>query len=59
MRELERENLDLIIMNKGKDYLIDQLQKERKNFWEQLLAVTREMGALEAKLLQLEKPKTE
>jgi hypothetical protein len=54
IRELERENLDLKITNRGKDLYIEQLQKERKGFFDQLLAATREMGELESKLLQLE-----
>ena len=57
-KELERENLDLKIANRGKDYLIEQLQKERNGFFEQLLTANHKMGELETKLLQLEEPKT-
>jgi hypothetical protein len=56
-RELERENLDLKIANRGKDYLIEQLQKERTSFFDQVLIATRKVGELETRLLQLEKPK--
>jgi len=57
VKELERENLDLKIANRGKDYLIDQLKGERTGFFEQLLTANKKMGELETKLLQLEKPR--
>ncbi len=57
VKELERENLDLKIANQGKDYLIEQLQKERSGFFDQLLAANRKVGELETKLLQLAEPK--
>jgi len=53
VQELERENLDLKIANRGKDYLIDQMQKERTSFFDQLLTANRKMGELETKLLQI------
>jgi len=53
MKELERENLDLKITNRGKDFLIEQMQKERNGFFDQLLTANRKMGELETKLLQL------
>ena len=56
VQELERENLDLKIANRGKDYLIDQMQKERTGFFDQLLTANRKMGELETKLLQLKSP---
>jgi hypothetical protein len=56
VKELERENLDLRIANRGKDYLIDELNKERKSFFDQLLSANRKMGELENKLLQIEAP---
>ena len=52
-KELERENLDLKIANRGKDYLIDQMQKERDGFFEQVISASRKVGELENKLLQL------
>jgi hypothetical protein len=55
-RELERENLDLKIANRGKDFLIEQMQKERNGFFDQLLAANRKVGELETRL-QLEGPK--
>ena len=55
--ELERENLDLKIANRGKDYLIDQLKDERTGFFEQLLTANRKVGELENRLLQLDEPK--
>jgi len=54
VRELERENLDLKIANRGKDYLIEQIQKERTGFFDQLLNANRRLGELENKLLPLE-----
>jgi hypothetical protein len=54
VKELERENLDLKITNRGKDFLIEQMQKERTGFFDQLLTANRKMGELELKLLQLE-----
>jgi hypothetical protein len=55
-RELERENLDLNIANRGKDFLIEQMQKERTGFFDQLLAANRKVGELETKLLQIQPP---
>jgi hypothetical protein len=52
-KELERENLDLKIANRGKDFLIEQMQKERNSFFDQLLTATRKVGELETRLLQL------
>ena len=57
VKELERENFDLKIANRGKDYLIDQMQKERNGFFDQLLSASRKVGELETRLLQLESPK--
>jgi len=56
-RELERENLDLKIANRGKDFLIEQMQKERSGIFNEPLAVNRKVSELETKLLQLEKPR--
>jgi hypothetical protein len=54
VKELELENLDLKITNRGKDLFIEQMQKERNRFFDQLLTANRKMGELETKLLQLE-----
>lgn len=54
VQELEREILDLKITNRGKDYLISELTKERKSYFDQLLATNRTVGQLETKLLQLD-----
>jgi hypothetical protein len=56
VKELERENLDLKIANRGKDLFIEQMQKERNGFFDQLLTANRKMGELETKLLQLKSP---
>jgi hypothetical protein len=54
----------LKIANRGKDYFIEQLQKERESFAlergdyiEKLMSYNRRLSELEAKLLQLESPK--
>ncbi len=46
-------------MNKGKDYFIDQLQKERDAFIAKIENNSRTIGVLETKLLQLEAPRSE
>ncbi len=51
VKELERENLDLKITNRGKDFLIEQMEKERNGFFDQLLTANRKMGELETRLL--------
>lgn len=56
IKELEHEILDQKILNKGKEFLIDELNKERKSFFDQLLAANKEIGELNYKLLQLESP---
>ena len=56
VKEYEREILNLTIMNKGKDYLIDELNKERKSFFDQLLSANQKIGELGNKLLQIESP---
>jgi hypothetical protein len=57
VKELEREIFDLKIANRGKDYLIGELNKERKSFFDQLLSANRTVGQLETKLNQLDEPK--
>ena len=57
LKEMEREILDLKIANRGKDFLIGELNKERKTFFDQLLNANRTVGQLETKLQQLESPK--
>ena len=57
-KEMEREILDLKIANRGKDYLIGELNKERKTFFDQLLSANRTVGQLETKLNQLDAPKS-
>ena len=54
--ELERENLDLRITNRGKDMYIEQLKNERADFFDQLLSATHKVGVLETKILQIESP---
>jgi len=54
LKELEREMFDLQIANRGKDYLIDQLNSERAGFFDKILSATRRVGQLETKLQQLD-----
>ena len=49
--------MDLKIANRGKDYLIVELNKERKSFFDQLLTTNRTVGQLETKLNLLDGPK--
>lgn len=56
LKELEREIFDLQITNRGKDYLIGELNKERNRFFDQLLDANRIVGQLETKLNQIESP---
>jgi len=58
LKELEREIFDLQITNRGKDYLIGELNKERNRFFDQLLDANRTVGQLETKLKNLEAPKS-
>jgi hypothetical protein len=60
---LEQEIFDLQIMNKGKDYLIGELRKEREGFaverqryMEDLMKFNRRVGELETKLNQIDAP---
>lgn len=57
VKELEKEVMDLRILNAGKDYFIDQLKKERDGMTAQLIETSREVGQLETKLLQIEERK--
>ena len=51
--ELEKEVMDLRILNKGKDFFIEQLKNERQDFFEQVVSANRKVGELENRLLQL------
>jgi hypothetical protein len=53
IKKLEQENLDLKIVNKGKDMMIEHLKKERAGFFEQLLAANSKVVRLYARLFQL------
>lgn len=54
--KLEKEVIDLKILNSGKDFLIQQLRQERDGFFGQLLEASHKVGELETKLLQLQGP---
>ncbi len=56
VKELEKEIIDLKITNRGKDFFIEQLQKEREGFVREIITSNRKVGELETKLLQLENP---
>jgi len=53
MKELERQNRDLEIATRAKDYYLEQLQKERAQHVEQLVGMSRYVGELETQLLGL------
>lgn len=53
LAELKKENLDLKITNRGKDYYIERLQQEREGLLKQVVDSSQRVGQLEAKLLQL------
>ena len=57
IKKLEQELLDLKIMNRGKDYLIDQLREERGDFISRIENTNYRIGQLETKVLQLEAPR--
>jgi hypothetical protein len=52
-KKLEKQVLDLTIMNAGKDYLIDQLREERKELITRIETSSRLIGRLKTRLLQL------
>jgi len=55
-KNLEKEVMDLKILNSGKDFVIQQLRQERDGFFQQLLESSRKVGELETRLLQLSAP---
>ena len=66
IKELERENLDLKITNRGKDYFVEELKQERERFeavrehmTQQLIAQSQRVGELQIKVHQLEAPRQE
>lgn len=54
IKALRQEVMDLKITNKGKDYFIEQMQKEREGLIHQVVESSRKVGELETKLLALE-----
>jgi hypothetical protein len=64
LAELERENWDLKITNRGKDYFVEELKKQhetyetvRKEMTQQLIDQSRRVGELEVKVNLLEAPR--
>ena len=53
VKELERQDFDLQIANRGKDLILEQFQKERWRHEERLVGMSRYVGELETQLLQL------
>lgn len=51
LAELQKENLDLKITNRGKDYFIEQMKIEREGLLKQLVDSSHRVGQLETKLL--------
>lgn len=56
---VEKELMDLRILNRGKDYFIEQLQKERDAMLEKLVSGGHRIGELETRLQQLAAPRNE
>jgi len=63
LKAFEKEVLDLKILNRGKDYFIEQLQKEREGFAlerreyvEKLMSFNQKVGQLETQLRLLKPP---
>ncbi len=56
VEQLRRELRDLQITNRGKDYFIERLEKERDRMLQQVVEANRTVGQLETRLLQLEGP---
>jgi len=53
VKELERQNRDLEIATRAKDYYLERLEKERGQYVEKLVKMSRHVGELETRLLQL------
>jgi len=53
IKSLRQEVMDLKITNKGKDYFIEQMQKERAGLIHQVVETSRKVGELETRLLGL------
>ncbi len=53
MKELERQNRDLEIATRAKDYYLERLEKELDRDVEKLVGMSRYVGELETQLLQL------
>jgi len=53
VKELERQHRDLEIATRAKDYYLERLEKERGEFVEKLIGMSRYAGELETQLLQL------
>jgi len=53
VEELERKNRDLEILTRAKDFYIEQLKKERGDFVERMIGMSRYVGELETQVLQL------
>ena len=56
VKTLEQEIMDLKIVNRGKDYYIEQLRGEREGMLGQLISASHKVGELETRLLQLRAP---
>lgn len=56
LAELKKENFDLKITNRGKDYFIEQLQKERDGLLKQVVDSSQRVGQLESELKVLGHP---
>lgn len=53
IKKLEQEIFDLKVLNKGKDYVIEQFREERKELFTRIETSSRRIGRLKSMLLQL------
>ena len=53
VKTLEQEVMDLKIINRGKDYYIEQLRGEREGMLVQLISASHKVGELETRLLRI------
>jgi hypothetical protein len=59
VKGLEKEVLDLRILNSGKDLLIDALRKDRDGMINQVVEFSRKVGQLETEVRQLSAPRND
>jgi hypothetical protein len=59
LKALEKEVMDLKILNSGKDYFIEQLREERSGVFDQVVSLSRQVGQLETQVHQFLAPRND